>query len=307
MSDQPQLIQVKTGKRIPVTKDLLVGRQEGCDVRLTEGKASRQHAKVGTTDGGLWVEDLRSSNGTFVNNARVQKRTPLRSGDRVRFDVEEFEIHLPSDEKTAMREAEPPRPISITGGSKGSNLPGSWAADPDVPKSKTAFISQAELAAIMGVALPDLDNQDVTEPHLEVLSGRRAKTIIRLIVGNDDADEWLIGSQDDRDIQFDDPGVSAVHAKLSYQGGRWRVNDQMSANGTFVNNTRSLSSVLSSQDRVRFGPVDCVFRAPGRSRRSIGAGQTSESSGSKKWWLALGGFAVTVVVLFLVWKLRGGG
>src|SRR5688572_11461977 len=135
MNEQPQLVQIATGKRFFVSKEMIVGRQEGCDLRLAEGKASRRHAKVGPSDDGLWVEDLGSANGTFVNNVRVQTRMQLRSGDRLRFDIEEFDVHLPaaarlpSEAKTALR-SEEPQAIRVAGSAAENKPPGAWA-DPD--------------------------------------------------------------------------------------------------------------------------------------------------------------------------------
>jgi len=84
------------------------------------------------------------------------------------------------------------------------------------------------------------------------------------------------------------------------------VLDQMSANGTFVNGKRSNVSYLAAGDRVRFGPVECVFltsRSSPAPRRP--AGPSAEARGeSKSNTLLIAGiaFAVTIVVLFLVYK-----
>ena len=94
---------------------------------------------------------------------------------------------------------------------------------------------------------------------------------IKLTVGDSGIREWTIGSQADREVQFQDSGVSALHAKIVNEGERWKVLDQMSANGTFVNGKRSNVSYLTAGDRVRFGPVECIFqtsRAGAAPRRS---------------------------------------
>ena len=46
---------------------------------------SRRHAVVRALDGGLAVEDLGSTNGTFVNDTRIDGIAPLQPGDHVRF------------------------------------------------------------------------------------------------------------------------------------------------------------------------------------------------------------------------------
>lgn len=70
----------------PLTGErLMVGRSRFCDIRLQEDTVSRLHAAILTAAPGLMVEDLGSSNGTFVNGVAVEGPTPLKVGDVVRF------------------------------------------------------------------------------------------------------------------------------------------------------------------------------------------------------------------------------
>ena len=59
-----------------------MGRANECDVVLLEGMVSRHHARFRVLDESLVIEDLGSTNGTFVNGARVRRRQ-LDEGDRV--------------------------------------------------------------------------------------------------------------------------------------------------------------------------------------------------------------------------------
>ena len=73
----------------------LVGRGKDCAVTIVDPSVSRIHAKVlKAPDGSLRVEDLKSSNGTYVNNERVDNG-PFGHGDRVRFGNVEFVCELP--------------------------------------------------------------------------------------------------------------------------------------------------------------------------------------------------------------------
>ncbi len=72
-------------------KTVIVGR-ESKDLRLSDGKASRQHARF-KCEGGVWsVRDLASRHGTLVNNIRTDGKTPLRDGDRIRIGRTELVV-----------------------------------------------------------------------------------------------------------------------------------------------------------------------------------------------------------------------
>lgn len=111
-------------------------------------------------------------------------------------------------------------------------------------------------------------------PHLRVLTGARAGLNIRLTAAPTGATEWTVGSKSDRELRFEDSGVSALHATLVTEAGRWKLIDQMSADGTYVNGKRSNIAFLSGGDRLRFGSVECIFHAPASRARATDAPAT---------------------------------
>jgi len=311
---QPKLIKVTNQREIPIKPDMVLGRMAECDLQLTEGHASRKHAKLFFAEDAVWLEDLNSANGTFVNGTKITGKVKLVSGDRLRFDVEEFDFRIPSaapavdDGKTQYRE---PASAVVDAASSGMyKRPGAWA-DPDAMgdgANKTKFIDPAQLKQMMNDAPPAaaVNTATIDAPHLHVVSGSRTGLNIKLTVGESGVREWTIGSQADREVQFQDSGVSALHAKIVNEGERWKVLDQMSANGTYVNGKRSNVSYLSAGDRVRFGPVECIFqtsRAGAAPRRSTGSGGGERAESKSKTLLIAGiAFVATIVVLFLVYK-----
>ncbi len=87
-----------------------IGRDEGTDLRVDDPEVSRRHAKITVQDGTAWVDDLDSTNGTYVNGGRVVERQRLFGGDRIQIGPAMIELTLPVDERpTTIRE----RPTEI--------------------------------------------------------------------------------------------------------------------------------------------------------------------------------------------------
>jgi pSer/pThr/pTyr-binding forkhead associated (FHA) protein len=73
-----------TTDRIAVTGVCLAGRATECHLRLREEKISRHHFRLFTAEGDSWIEDLGSTNGTFVNGARLLRRESIADGAVIR-------------------------------------------------------------------------------------------------------------------------------------------------------------------------------------------------------------------------------
>ena len=67
--------------------NIMVGRDRTCSVVLAHPAVSRRHARITNAGGSLTLEDLKSANGTYVNNTRVDKAV-LKPGDVVRFGAD---------------------------------------------------------------------------------------------------------------------------------------------------------------------------------------------------------------------------
>jgi predicted component of type VI protein secretion system len=82
------------GKRLllPLEKDIVIGREEGCQIVLPSTLISRQHCRLRRTELGLLVEDLGSQNGTFVNDVAIEGETLLVVGDTLRVGAILFEV-----------------------------------------------------------------------------------------------------------------------------------------------------------------------------------------------------------------------
>jgi pSer/pThr/pTyr-binding forkhead associated (FHA) protein len=81
-------------KDIPLVKPVsALGRRDDCDVRIPLLGVSRQHCQLTAKDGKITVKDLGSSNGTFVNDKRVNQQE-LKAGDRLLVGPVAFTIQI---------------------------------------------------------------------------------------------------------------------------------------------------------------------------------------------------------------------
>lgn len=94
------------GQEISIERDMLVGRHQSADIVLQQAEISRKHAAFLLKEQALWVQDLNSSNGTFVNDARLENAEALlQDGDIVQFAGLKFAVLQPAE--AAAAEAQP--------------------------------------------------------------------------------------------------------------------------------------------------------------------------------------------------------
>jgi hypothetical protein len=85
------------GRIIEVADELVVGRNRQDEGRIPDVEISRMHARVYVdADGGLAIEDLGSTNGTFVEGERITAPRPLSPGDTLRLGQTTLEVEEPS-------------------------------------------------------------------------------------------------------------------------------------------------------------------------------------------------------------------
>jgi hypothetical protein len=93
---------------VAVDKQILIGRSSDLDMVLVEDMVSRKHARIAMQTDQIWIEDLGSTNGTFVNGEKI-KRARLKEGDRVLIGTSILKLiagDAPRDGMDAKRELE---------------------------------------------------------------------------------------------------------------------------------------------------------------------------------------------------------
>jgi pSer/pThr/pTyr-binding forkhead associated (FHA) protein len=295
------LKKMPSGPEIALAATLSVGRAKENDLKLVEGSPSRRHALLSVADGAVFVEDLNSMNGTYVNGQRLTAKTRLQPNDAVRFDTEEYLLlaEQPAEDKTAMRAAAPAPPVEVVAQSGRLKVPAGWVDNRQLAENKTQYMSAEELQKMRQGVVDSAANPAygvVDTPRLIVLEGAGQFSRVQLRARTSGKQEWSVGSEGEREILIQRAGVSALHAKIVNEGNRWKVVDQVSANGTFVNGNRCITSFLSSGDRISFGSVECIFQLP----QGGAAGKATAGSAKLKKVLIIAGisFVVTMAVLY---------
>ncbi len=71
------------GRHFQVMGEMTIGRAAGCQITLDDTYISQLHARVSDVDGGVVIEDLGSTNGTYLNRQRVTTPVIGNPGDRI--------------------------------------------------------------------------------------------------------------------------------------------------------------------------------------------------------------------------------
>jgi len=229
---------------VQVTAHFSVGRATDCDLQLVEGHVSRHHAKLHVVGGTIWIQDLRSANGTFVNGDRVAGAWRLFHGDEVAFDTMRYQLIGDAPDLTPIRPpGQPPDQLEI-----------SERLD-DAPRIETAEIATAESDGV--VRPPSITTTLDTGPALIGRSSPVTGRVFPLSFGR-----HLIGRGPDADIHLAEASVSLRHAEVELRPDGAQLVNLISTNGTWVNDAEIHTTHLNSGDIVRIGRVSLEYRTP---------------------------------------------
>ena len=217
-----------------------VGRSGESDIQLDNPRISRVHAVLEPTEAG-WVLSNRSSNGMYVQGARVEQvliaQAPVTvvlgsvsSGQVVEFDPGDQGGSVSIGQATTSVAPLPPLPAPETGLGGPASEAGTETAEIAVP------------------ALP-MDELGLGAPT----GGHSTSTRIPTAVHAIDQGSISIGRAPGNTVVLHDLLVSRRHAVLRRTGAGWELIDNHSANGTYVNGTRITRALIGPTDIVGIG------------------------------------------------------
>jgi hypothetical protein len=94
----PRLVVVdpkdRKGHAYDLSEEQTVGRAAGCQITLDDTYVSQLHARIFSKDGTWFVEDLGSTNGTYLNTKRVSSPLAVKRGDQIKIGAVVMEAEL---------------------------------------------------------------------------------------------------------------------------------------------------------------------------------------------------------------------
>src|SRR5882724_8551480 len=260
-----RVVSLTDGREYVITgASLVFGREAGCDVVVPGKDVSRQHAEIVQTPKGYLLVDS-STNGTFVNEERVEGQRILARADVIRLGDDQFRFYADVAPATASPPtppgpaASPPQavpPASPPGAPQAGPPPGATDRLRHTVHGLEAFVPASPRSAAGGSLASFLVRSGG-------LVGQRLA--VKTPVVN-------IGRADYNDLVVPDPSVSTSHAKLQRREGVWVLVDLDSTNGTFVDGEQVKGEApLAPGATVRLGDVQLVFE-PSDDALSIAKG-----------------------------------
>ncbi len=220
----------KTGERksYRIDQDLAtIGREAGNFVVLEGKNISRRHAEIVHEGDQFFLKDLKSGNGTSLNERRLppQEKALLRSNDMIQIEDHELLFHIPAE-----------------------------GEEEDIYETTDADLLEIKMVKKL---LKAIDRQSA--PSIEVLEGPQIGFRFVLEEKNQDI---LIGRDPACECVIDSETISRKHARIEKRFDTVILHDLKSKNGTFVNHQRIQHQRLQDGDVIHLGTLSTIFKNP---------------------------------------------
>ncbi|AEI66548.1 FHA domain-containing protein [Corallococcus macrosporus] len=278
-----------TENEFAIAGELKIGRQQGSDILITEGGVSRTHARVFEEGGAVFIDDVGSANGTFVDGQRIMAPTALTPQSEVLLGDYVLRLKAPAARGSGARRAarpaaggEEPMPVGGEGGGARATR-----AMPSIKKGAARGEPGAALAkrparparpSPGGGARPA---PAASGPVLRGMTGPWAGQTYPL------RGKVIVGRQPPAVILLEDDSVSRRHAELEVTAAGVTVKDLGSANGTLLNGDPldQTPVPLEPGDQLQFGVVEMTFEAEASAapmRRGAARGGADEDPAARR-------------------------
>ena len=235
---------------------MLIGRDVDAKIAIDHPSVSKRHAIVETVEGNVFITDLDSDTGTYVNKKKIFEKTQLFPGDVVRIGDHMFTV-MDQDAEAASDKTE-----AMFTDSKHRRGPSpAFPADdkPETPDSLdiTHEMSRDELMK----AAYERRESIATGPSLTVLGDRGFLYPVAVKQA-----DFTVGRSTKCHLRLKDPFVSKLHCRLVKRKDRVYIYDENSFNGVYVNAIKIRGVALQDGDLLLIGKHVMEFRDPNSPR-----------------------------------------
>ncbi len=231
---------------------IYVGRDSSsAGLVIKKNEISRQHAELKLENNVLYIKDLDSSNGTFINGAKIppNKDVPLSPSSKISFEEVSFVVHGPT--------ISPSMPTSVRT-SVHQVIPNHLDAMPNVN----------------GIASPQVTALQTAVDVMVSLSLIRGFSPNGQVFNLDGLSSLVIGRSVNCDIVLSDPTVSGEHVRLNSIDSSWEVVNLSHTNGLFINGNKVLKTFLRNNDELAIG--GCILKFSSKISTGIAAGSAKK-------------------------------
>jgi predicted component of type VI protein secretion system len=156
------------GRSISLKRDkLLIGRSEDCDVRPLSEEVSRRHCAIIVGPADVWIEDLKSRNGTFVNGKRIEAETRIKlaDGDMIRVGSLELRVACAVQAQTPGSESQVSKWLTTDGSSVISHTDATASISPTTDPSQSGLTQSGAEDTISSRTLTTIGREGGKESH----------------------------------------------------------------------------------------------------------------------------------------------
>lgn len=254
------------GKYFSVTDGMVIGREDASDIRIPLSYVSRRHAKLCLRNSKLFIDDMDSSNGTYVNGERITSKE-LFSGDELRLDEFVFHVIGPEDEKK-----------------KSAKL-----ADQLKSEQKN----------------PEAENQSAKNRVPKLLEELSQKVFLHGISKNVAGQTFEINQIENHlsrllghHLSRTDESVSARHVYLYATDMGWQIKNNGAAGGLLVNEKMCTQAMLQEGDKITIGGITLVLWSHGFSGGPLF--NANKNNKNLKLGLSIAAVVFLLVVIYFV-------
>lgn len=262
------------GTQHDILHETLVGREVECGIALDSPHVSRYHAKIIVAPEGATIEDLNSSNGTFVNGKRISEPTKISLGDEIRFDDLAFRLtskEAGKSEATVVmkREALVEAAAATLQGGRGNAEPSpktteaevnEQAAAIDEPEGdSTKLLSSDQIANIAAINQKLQQFTDTGSGPRFVATTAPIRGKVFKLDSKVTSNTWRFGRSKECELCVSAPSVSRRHGIIRKEDSRFYFSAEK-GKSIRVNGVEQTEVLLKHNDQILVGPLEFIFR-----------------------------------------------